>query len=182
MKKIAVFILCVVLTVMALAGCGRVTGEESQSGTEGKKENISKIRPGDYAEGDLSYTLSLSDGQRSVTLKVKREGAVTTAEVTDPSAMTGVSVVYDVAGMRLSAPEGEEIPLTPEAGEGLAVFFDSMAHELTPDEKNAEGEYGFVLGNYNVKIVLDEKGYPCLIEAACGVSKRCAEVKLSGEE
>ena len=177
MKKVLCIFVCFALALTSLVSCaGRV---ESENGGDTKKENLSAVSPADYHEGDLTYTLSISDGYRTVSMEVKREGAVTTANLVKPSELTGVSVIYDAAGMRMNAPEGEEIAITEEGSLGLAVFFDSMAHELTQSEKRAEGEYVFVSDGYDVRLVLDKEGYPCLIEAVCGVSKRCAEVTVA---
>ena len=177
MKKVLCVFVCFALVLTSLVSCGGSVEDEHGEG-EAKKENHSAASPANYHEGDLTYTLSISDGYRTVSMEVKREGAVTTANLVKPAEMAGVSVIYDAAGMRLRAPEGEELSVTEEGRVGLAVFFDSMARRLTAAENRAEGEYVFGADGYDVRLVLDKEGYPCLIEAVCGVSKRCAEVKI----
>ena len=178
MKKLICIVLCLVAVLTALTSCAVGNETEDNSGNVTKKEDSAPIRPADYAERDLTYRLSISDGYRTVTLNVVREGAVTTASVVSPESMAGITVIYDAAGMRMNAPEGEVIALTPEAGAGLAVFFDVMKHGLSKDEYISEGKYGFVSGVYDVSIMLGADGNPCLIELTSGGVKRCAEVEV----
>ena len=178
MKKLISVVLCLVAVLTALTSCAVENETEDNSGNVTKKEDSTPIRPADYADGDLTYSLSISDGYRTVALDVVREGAVTTASVASPESLSGVNVVYDADGMRLSVPEGEVIALTPEGSAGLAVFFDVMKHGLSKDEYISEGKYEFVSGIYDVSLMLDADGNPCLIELTSGGVKRCAEVEV----
>ena len=180
MRRFFVLAVCLLVSALLLVSCSSVDTQSPHGDgkAEGGDKSTAPIRPAEYAEGDLTYELSISDGYRTVTLKVERVSNITTASVTGPQAMTGVSVIYDAAGMRLSAPEGEELALTPEAARGLAVFFDVMGSPLAEDSHVTAGKYAFDLDGYSVTVVLDENGYPCLIELIGGGIKRCAEVKV----
>lgn len=174
MRKIFAAILCAAMLFLAVS-CSP-SESESGGGTHAKNESTEKIRPSGYSEGDICYTLSISDGYRTVSLACERVGEVTRCSVSSPEEMRGVSVIYDAAGFRISAPEGEEFSVTEEASAGLAVLFDAMGHEPSEDERTSADKFVFTLKGYDAVLTLGDDGFPRLLEVTCGGVKRCVEV------
>ena len=180
MRKIIAAILCAAL-LFCTVSCSTSESEDGDV-THAKNESTEKIRPSGYSEGDLSYTLSISDGYRTVSLACERVGEVTRCSVSSPEEMRGVSVIYDAAGLRISAPEGEEFSVTDEAALGLAVLFDAMRHNPSEDERTAADKFAFTLKGYDAVLTLDKDGFPRLLEVTCGGVKRCVEVSKSMDD
>lgn len=149
----------------------------AESGTA-KVPEKEKISPAEYTAGDLTYSLTLSDGKRTVTLDVVRSEGVTEAHIVSPEAMSSVSVIWDAGGLRLIPESGGTLALTEESAAGLRAFFEAMAHPLSDSEKKNEGMYRFELSGYEAELLLSADGYPKLISLTKNGSTRHGEVRF----
>lgn len=170
------FAISIALICLALTSCA--TREEAPQ-AEGALPHTTeqKITPADYADGELSYALTLSDGKRSVDLSVARHDGVTEAKVTSPETLLGCTVICDAMGTRLLPPNGESLSLTDGAAAGLRVYFDAMSHKVNDSEKVSEGVYRFNDGEYEVTVMLDTDGFPRLITVTGEGYTRHGEVR-----
>lgn len=171
------FAFLLALVCVFAVSCAPSHNVQNSEGTTGENESIPhKITPAHYAEGDIIYALTISDGRRSVTLDVSRASGITEAKVTSPEGMLGVSIVCDAGGTRITPPNGELLGLTEDGAAGLRTFFDAMAHEVSEGEKTAEGMYTFELSGYEVTLLLSLEGYPKLISLSRDGYTRHGEV------
>lgn len=171
------------LPILLMIACIMLTSctgnaDSSADGGETGGPKAKKITPQSYTEGELVYGLSVSDGNRSVTLYVTRAGGVTEATVVSPESMAGVHVVFDAGGTRIVPESGETLALTEEAALGLRVFFEVMTHPLSDSEKKNEGMYCFEHSGYEVTLLLSEDGYPKLVSLTKDGYTRHGEVSF----
>lgn len=148
------------IIVLAMFSCSATNEKEEPSTDSGTAEHVS---PAPYADADISYTLTVSDGKYSVTLKVTRNGGISEAEITSPSGLAGVHIVSDSEGLRITPPNGELLVPTDEVGAGLQIFFDVMAQIPSDGERTADGLYSFCRSGFDVTLLLSEDGLPRLI-------------------
>ena len=111
-----------------------------------------------------SYSLTVTDGRRSVTVAVSRNGECSTATVTAPAELAGVSVVSDVSGCRIAA-YGASAALSPEAAAWVTEMLSVTEKDLTDADVTAElidgvSEYSYRDGDFDVKVRLGADGVP----------------------
>lgn len=153
--------LTLMLCTIFLISCTVDGGSENKQwslNADGEKVKIPKCT--DYGTKDVSYTVEVSDGKRSVTLDAERHDGITVATVTSPEALAGTVITDDTEGMRMIVAGECELPLSPEASAGLAAVF--AVYLPIPEEANVtdEREVEFLSGDYTVRLKLTEDGYP----------------------
>ncbi len=163
MKTPARAALFALLICTAFTSCARGGADENFGNIEYSSEGEQLPPPAPYAERDMSYSLTVSDGKLSVTLNVTRTGGVSEAEIVSPEKLSGVHIVSDAEGIRITPPSGELLVTTDEASVGLGVFFDVMAHVPDEGERDGVGMYSFSKSGFDVTLLLSEKGMPRLI-------------------
>ena len=176
MTKKLLSLLLIIICLMGVSCSAGSKGDVTDSTY--KKPEAKKITPQSYTEGDLVYSLSVSDGNRSMTLDVTRADGVTKAQVVSPERMCNVTVICDAGGTRIVPENGETLALTDEAARGLRVFFEAMGHPLSDSEKKNEGMYCFELWGYEVTLLLSEDGYPKLVSMTKDGYTRHGEVSF----
>ena len=177
MKKTIIKLIITVFACVSLVSCASAPSADSTDSTGHRAE---KIVPGNFADGDISYEMEISDGKRSIVLSVTRQSGVTEAKITSPERLAGVSVVSDGSGVRLIPPNGEILGLTEESASGIRTFFDVMAHNPAESEKKEEGIYNFELGGHEVTLLLSSDGMPRLVTLSRNGYIRHGEVKSYG--
>ena len=167
MKKLLLAFIFVVICLVSCADNGNGTAPSVDGGenTPHHSEPEGKPTPpkiADYASKDLHYTVTLEDGTRSVTMEVSREGVVSTANVIYPESLSGVSVIYDAAGLRVRLPysEADELTVSDEAASGLAVVFDIMKARPKKDSFTDDGCFSFSVRGILVSLKLSADGMP----------------------
>lgn len=116
----------------------------------------------DYTERDIRYTATVSDGTRSVTLLCERIGGVTTASVTSPEELSGLTVIYDAEGLRLRLPHEScsDVYVSDVGAAGLTAIFDALKQTLGKDSFSGGREFDFDLGGVPVRLTLSPDGLP----------------------
>lgn len=191
MKKITVFLM-IMLVLCTLVSCsvGGVSGDgasglsplgtaSENKGSKGKLPHIA-----DYTGKDMTYTATVSDGVRSVTLDVKRTGKVTEATVTSPEEISGTGIICDAAGLRVRTPYADckELTVSPDAAAGLAAVFDLMKTPLGRDSFTGSKCFSVTVDGLPVKLKVSGEGFPECAEFGEGYGTRYVNytnVKLS---
>ncbi len=167
MKKLFVLL---IITTICLASCtaSRDTdpsaagngGDVTQ--TEESRKKPTPPRLADYTSKNIRYTVTVEDAVRSVCLDVIREGVVTTASVTSPESLAGMSLIYDAAGLRLRPPYGDcdELAVSDAAALGLTAVFDIMKTRPDGDLYTEEGYFRLTLGDCPVRLSISAEGFP----------------------
>ncbi len=142
--------------VFNLLSCSDVSRSEPVS----PRSDSAHITPASYADGDIEYMLTVSDGSRSVSIAVARTDGISEADILTPDTLAGVHIVSDGEGVRITPPSGELLSLTDRLGAGLNVFFEVMARLPSEGERTADGAYFFSQSGFNVTLVLSDDGMP----------------------
>ena len=173
---------CVILLLL----CGILTSCTSEGTAEDKdrfvgEETREEVKPAekppliaDYVKKDSTYTVTLENNDRCVTLQAVREGEVTTAKVTYPENLSGLKLIYDAAGLRLRPPYPSdcEIAVSSDGAAGLCVIFDVLKTSLEENEYAGAGWFETKVSGYDVSVKLSGYGYPAEAKIALGDTAR----------
>lgn len=160
MKRKIYLIICILLSAAVLVSCGNNGGLHG-GGVTGSDERGETVYPAEYTVGDVSYSVTLSDGRREVTLEVQRVGGINTARVTFPEELSRTVIVDDVDGVRMQTGEEEmEFILSPEASAGISALLQIASTELNESERVDDNSYSLCIQGVDVDLTLDSEGYP----------------------
>ena len=123
-------------------------------------DGVSPPQAADYADGDLAYTVTVSDENRSVSLDVTRENGVSRCVVTSPEELAGIALTADTDGVHVSFGDGGEIVLSAEAAAGLLAVLNTVSHAPAGSELTGDGCFRFDSEGWEVCLFLGENGYP----------------------
>ena len=183
MKKL---FLILIIASLCLASCTPSHGRDNFAAEEGDvthgEEPPKKPTPprlADYTSKDLRYTVTVGDTVRSVCFDVVREGVVTTASVTSPDSLAGMSLIYDAEGLRLRPPyaECDELTVSDGAATGLTAVFDIMKIRPKEDSYTDEGYFKLMIGDCPVRLRISSDGFPS--EAVLGDGNTVRAVRFS---
>ncbi|MBR6807398.1 MAG: hypothetical protein IKM46_03345 [Clostridia bacterium] len=170
MKKLLIILIILIVTAFCVSSCQgghphTSPSANSNGNSSSPEETCKKTTPprlADYSSKDMSYTVTVEDSSRTVTLDVIREGAVTTADVTSPESLAGMSLIYDAAGLRLRPPyDGcDELPVSDDAAAGLCIIFDIMKTTPDRDSFTADGYFRVTLRGISSKLFFSRDGFP----------------------
>ncbi len=170
--KAAFCLLCAL--VLASCSVGRVF--DSSEAKHSDENSVVKPTPSGYTDGDLKYTVRISDATRLVVMEAERVGGVTRAVVTSPSELEGAVITDDVDGMRVFTEGGKvEFMISEEASAGLGAVFEVVSREAKAEEYSPEGQFVFSVSGYDVGLTLSPDGYPLRAEIIRGDMTRIAE-------
>ncbi len=162
----------VLLFTLALSSC--------TMGDQGGQS--SPVTPADYYSGGADYTLDIADDRRHVTLNVSRKQDSTTATVTYPQEMAGLTLSLSGDLLRVLTREGIELTLTSEVASGLTAFLHALSCEPDESRRTEDGKLLLEIGRYTAKITLSEDGYPTEISMTDGNVTRKAAVSFAPAE
>lgn len=155
---------------------------EAHSPYDGDGASAERPQAADYTHGDISYTLTVSDGDRSVSLAAVRKDGVTVASVTAPDELAG-AVLRETDDGVVVAPAGdcEEVLLSREAASGLAALLRLTSWELTDAVASADGGLKLLRDGWEACVHLDSDGYPTSAELTGNGGTRCVEIAVDRE-
>ena len=115
----------------------------------------------DYSDVDLSYSVTVSDDKRSVSLDVMRENGTERCTVSSPEELASVTLVTGEEGVRVCLDDdGEDVMLSPEAAAGLLAVLGVMSHSPSEAEFTHDGCFCYDAEGWEVCLTLDQSGLP----------------------
>lgn len=162
MKKFLLVLLC--LTALFISSCNQTESSDT-SHNSSNEEKIEKLTPpdqADYTTRDIEYSVNISDPLRSVSFDATRSGGINTVTLSAPEELSGIILTDDAGTLRIfpTASRDTELTLSEEAAAGLAVIFNIMEKQVSPDEFTENGLYEFDLNGYHTSLALSDDGYP----------------------
>ena len=162
----------VLLLTLALTSCALVDQGEQNS----------PVTPADYYSSDASYTLDIADDRRHVTLAVTRAKDSTSATVTHPEELSGMTLTQSGDLLRVLTRDGIELTLTSEVASGFTAFLQALCQKPTENSRTEDGAYLFEIRNHTAKITLGEDGYPREITVTDGENTRTGTLSFTPAE
>lgn len=174
MKRLTVMI-SLLLTACIAASCSSPASSDSTlpHGPNGSDaEKLPYIA--DYADRSLSYTVTVSDGVRTVTLDVMTMGNVTEAAVTSPEGLAGIQIVCDAAGLRMRTPYSDcrELIVSGDAAAGLTAVLEVMKTPLGQESFDGGKCFSLTVRDIPVHLELGSDGIPKKAQLGEGLSVR----------